>query len=57
MKSVNMQLGDGNDSVEIMQVDDDLFEVKFTIDGKVNSFYLTHKELKVAEQYLMMTDN
>ncbi|ACA40989.1 hypothetical protein P799_12765 [Lysinibacillus sphaericus CBAM5] len=45
MKSVNFQL-DGMNSIEIIQIDEQLFEVRLVVDGKINMRYMTKEELE-----------
>ncbi|MBI6864373.1 hypothetical protein [Lysinibacillus fusiformis] len=45
MKSVNFQL-DVMNSIEIIQIDEQLFEVRLVVDGKINMRYMTKEELE-----------
>ncbi len=45
MKSVNFQL-DGMNSIEIIQIDEQLFEIRLVVDGKINMRYMTKEELE-----------
>lgn len=49
MKSVNLQL-DHNNSLEITQLDDNLFEVRLGINGSMSMYYMTRAQLKNLEQ-------
>ncbi|MET4563088.1 hypothetical protein [Lysinibacillus parviboronicapiens] len=49
MKSVNIQL-DHNNSIEITQIDDTLFEVRLSMDGSISMYYMTRAQLENLEQ-------
>ncbi|MFJ7732230.1 hypothetical protein ACIQXF_10095 [Lysinibacillus sp. NPDC097231] len=49
MKSVNFQL-DENNSLEITQIEDNLFEVRLGINGSINISYMTREQLANIEQ-------
>ncbi|MGE7675089.1 hypothetical protein ACQKMV_16150 [Lysinibacillus sp. NPDC094403] len=44
MKSVNFQL-DENNSLEIIQIEDNLFEVRLGINRSVSIYYMTREQL------------
>lgn len=48
MKSVNLQL-DFHNWLEATQINENLFEVRVSQDGKVSVFFLSNEELKTAE--------
>ncbi|MGN4124959.1 hypothetical protein ACMGD3_08070 [Lysinibacillus sphaericus] len=49
MKSVNLQL-DHNNSIEITQIDDNLFEVRLDINGSISMYYMTRAQLENLDQ-------
>ncbi|MFJ8460926.1 hypothetical protein ACIQ57_17545 [Lysinibacillus xylanilyticus] len=49
MKSVNFQL-DENNSLEITQVENNLFEVRLGINGSMSIYYMTRDQLLDVEQ-------
>ncbi|MGE7941553.1 hypothetical protein ACQKNB_05645 [Lysinibacillus xylanilyticus] len=49
MKSVNFQLDDNN-SLEITQVENNLFEVRLGINGSMSIYYMTRDQLLDVEQ-------
>ncbi|QDQ03064.1 hypothetical protein FOH38_22900 [Lysinibacillus fusiformis] len=49
MKSVNLQL-DHNNSLEITQLDDNLFEVRLGINGSMSMYYMTRDQLINLDQ-------
>ncbi|MFT9819306.1 hypothetical protein [Lysinibacillus sp. NPDC056185] len=44
MKSVNLQL-DENNSLEITQIEENLFEVRLGINGSISVYYMTREQL------------
>ncbi|EON72740.1 hypothetical protein [Lysinibacillus sphaericus] len=48
MKSVNLQL-DHNNSIEITQIDNTLFEVRLGINGSISMYYMTRAQLENLE--------
>lgn len=44
MKSVNFQL-DHHNSLEITQINDQLYEMRLSVNGSINVFYLTREQL------------
>ncbi|MFJ7662702.1 hypothetical protein ACIQXW_09890 [Lysinibacillus sp. NPDC097162] len=44
MKSVNFQL-DHHNSLELTQIDDQLFEVRLEMNGRISIFYMTREQL------------
>ncbi|MFJ7666129.1 hypothetical protein ACIQXI_03435 [Lysinibacillus sp. NPDC097195] len=49
MKSVNFQL-DHHNALEITQVDDQLFEVRLELNGRISIFYMTRAQLGADQQ-------
>ncbi|QPQ30261.1 hypothetical protein [Lysinibacillus sp. JNUCC 51] len=49
MKSVNLQL-DENNSLEITQIEENLFEVRLGINGTVSVYYMTREQLLNFDQ-------
>lgn len=49
MKSVNLQL-DENNSLEITQIEEHLFEVRLGINGSINVYYMTREQLLNFDQ-------
>jgi len=49
VKSINFQL-DENNSLEITQIEDNLFEVRLGINGSINIYYMTREQLANIEQ-------
>ncbi|MEY9973762.1 hypothetical protein ABH966_004162 [Lysinibacillus sp. RC46] len=49
MKSVNLQL-DENNSLEITQIEENLFEVRLGINGSISVYYMTREQLLNFDQ-------
>ncbi|MGE7687619.1 hypothetical protein ACQKMI_00245 [Lysinibacillus sp. NPDC097214] len=49
MKSVNIQLDEKN-SLEITQIEDNLFEVRLGMDGSMSVYYMTREQLQNSDQ-------
>ncbi|MEY9976244.1 hypothetical protein [Lysinibacillus sp. RC79] len=49
MKSVNLQL-DENNSLEITQIEENLFEVRLGINGRISIYYMTREQLLNFDQ-------
>ena len=49
MKSVNLQL-DENNSLEITQIEENLFEVWLGINGSISVYYMTREQLRNFDQ-------
>ena len=49
MKSVNLQL-DENNSLEITQIEENLFEVRLSINGSISVYYMTREQLLNFDQ-------
>lgn len=49
MKSVNIQLDEKN-SLEITQIEDNLFEVRLGMNGSVSVYYMTREQLLNFDQ-------
>lgn len=49
MKSVNIQLDEKN-SLEITQIEDNLFEVRLGINGSISVYYMTREQLLNFDQ-------
>ncbi|GAB0170849.1 hypothetical protein LSPCS325_42860 [Lysinibacillus sp. CTST325] len=49
MKSVNLQL-DENNSLEITQIEENLFEVWLGINGSISVYYMTREQLQNFDQ-------
>ncbi|MBG9456383.1 hypothetical protein ABE61_20710 [Lysinibacillus sphaericus] len=49
MKSVNIQLDEKN-SLEITQIEDNLFEVRLGMNGSISVYYMTREQLLNFDQ-------
>jgi len=49
MKSVNLQL-DENNSLEITQIEENLFELRLGIKGSISVYYMTREQLLNFDQ-------
>ena len=49
MKSVNLQL-DENNSLEITQIEEHLFEVRLDINGSISVYFMTREQLLNFDQ-------
>ncbi|KOP78323.1 hypothetical protein AMS59_10610 [Lysinibacillus sp. FJAT-14745] len=49
MKSVNLQL-DENNSLEITQIEENLFEVRLGMNGSISIYYMTREQLLNFDQ-------
>ncbi|TQR39751.1 hypothetical protein C7Y47_01595 [Lysinibacillus sphaericus] len=49
MKSVNLQL-DENNSLEITQIEENLFEMRLGINGSISVYYMTREQLLNFDQ-------
>ncbi|MFJ7185302.1 hypothetical protein [Lysinibacillus xylanilyticus] len=49
MKSVNLQL-DENNSLEITQIEENLFELRLGINGSISVYYMTREQLLNFDQ-------
>ncbi len=49
MKSVNLQL-DQNNSLEITQIEENLFELRLGINGSISVYYMTREQLLNFDQ-------
>ncbi|MEB2299692.1 hypothetical protein LAV72_08655 [Lysinibacillus xylanilyticus] len=49
MKSVNIQLDEKN-SLEITQIEDNLFEVRLGMNGSMSVYYMTREQLQNSDQ-------
>lgn len=49
MKSVNIQLDEKN-SLEITQIEDNLFEVRLGINGSISVYYMTREQILNFDQ-------
>ncbi|MFJ8087053.1 hypothetical protein ACIQ7N_02405 [Lysinibacillus sp. NPDC095746] len=49
MKSVNLQL-DENNSLEITQIEENLFEMRLGMNGSISVYYMTREQLQNFDQ-------